>query len=53
MVKKLEVFDPPMCCTTGICGPSVDPALVQFAADLQWLADQRVHLERYLSLITL
>jgi hypothetical protein len=47
MIKKLEVFDPPMCCSTGICGPSVDPALVQFAADLQWLGCQGVHAERY------
>ena len=47
MVKKVEVFDPPMCCSTGICGPSVDPALVQFAADFHWLADQGVQIERY------
>ncbi len=47
MMKRLEVFDPPMCCSTGICGPNVDPALVQFAADFQWLAGQGVHAERY------
>jgi AhpD family alkylhydroperoxidase len=47
MIKKLEVFDPPMCCSTGVCGPSVDPALVQFAADFHWLAGQGVHVERY------
>jgi len=47
MIKKLEVFDPPMCCSTGICGPHVDPALVQFAADFQWLTAQGVHAERY------
>ena len=34
---KFEVFDPAMCCPTGVCGPSVDPKLVQFAADLEWL----------------
>jgi len=21
---KLEVFDPPMCCSSGVCGPNVD-----------------------------
>jgi hypothetical protein len=47
MNKKIEVFDPPMCCSTGICGPNVDPALVQFAADCQWLAGQGVNVERY------
>ncbi len=47
MIKKLEVFDPPMCCSTGVCGPSVDPALVQFASDFLWVAGQGVHVERY------
>lgn len=47
MTKKLEVFDPPMCCSTGICGPNVDPALVQFASDFLWVAGQGVHVERY------
>ena len=38
-MKKVEVFDPPMCCSTGVCGPNVDPTLVRFAADLHWLAN--------------
>jgi hypothetical protein len=46
-MKKLEVFDPPMCCSTGICGPGVDPALVRFAADFHWLAGQGLVVERY------
>ncbi len=47
MANKLEIFDPPMCCSTGICGPNVDPALSRFAADLQWIASQGVQVERY------
>lgn len=43
---RLEVFDPPMCCSTGVCGPQVDPVLVRFAADFHWLARQGVHVER-------
>ncbi len=46
-MKKLEVFDPAMCCSTGVCGPSVDPALTQFAADLEWLKQHNVEVERY------
>lgn len=46
-MAKIEVFDPPMCCSTGVCGPSVDPALSTFAADLSWLADQGVVVERH------
>ncbi len=43
---KVEVFDPPMCCPTGVCGPSVDPVLPRFAADLEWLKRQGVEVER-------
>lgn len=44
---KLEIFDPPMCCSTGICGNSVDPRLVTFASDLEWLKKQGVDVVRY------
>ena len=43
----LQVYDPPMCCATGACGPSLDPALVRFAADLEWLGQQGPTVERY------
>jgi AhpD family alkylhydroperoxidase len=46
-MKRIEVFDPAMCCSTGVCGPSVDPALVSFSADLDWLAAQGVAVERF------
>ena len=46
-MKQLAVFDPPMCCSTGVCGPNVDPSLVQFASDLDWVAGQGVLVERY------
>ena len=44
---KIQVFDPPLCCATGVCGPSVDPELARFAADLDWLGRQGVAVERY------
>lgn len=44
---KLEVFDPPMCCTTGICGNNVDPKLVTFASDLEWLKNQGIDVVRH------
>lgn len=46
-MKTLSVYDPAMCCSTGVCGPQVDPKLAQFASDLKWLAEQRVKVERY------
>ncbi len=45
--RKLEVFDPAMCCSSGVCGPEVDPRLVQFAADLAWLKSEGVAVERH------
>ena len=46
-MKRLEVFDPAMCCSTGVCGPSVDPVLARFAGDLHWLVNQGVAVERF------
>jgi arsenite methyltransferase len=46
-MKTIEIFDPPMCCSTGVCGPSIDPVLPRFVADLHWLANQGVQVNRY------
>ena len=43
----IQVYDPAMCCATGVCGPSVDPKLVRFAADLEWLKSQGVAVQRF------
>lgn len=45
-MPKVQVFEPAMCCSTGVCGPSVDPVLVRFAADAEWLESQGVTVER-------
>jgi len=47
MTMTIRVFDPAMCCTTGVCGPSVDPELARFAADVDWLQKQGVAIERF------
>jgi arsenite methyltransferase len=46
-MKTVQVYDKPMCCSTGVCGPAVDPVLPKFAADLDWLKNQGHHVERY------
>jgi hypothetical protein len=45
--KMLEVYDPPMCCTTGVCGPTVDPALAKFASALDWAGKNGITIKRY------
>ncbi len=44
---KIQVFEPPMCCSTGLCGPSVDPVLMEFSANLDWLKRSGVEVERF------
>lgn len=46
-MTKIEVFDPPMCCTSGVCGPTVDPALARFAADLEWFKRRGLSVARH------
>lgn len=45
-MKNLTIYDPAMCCSTGICGADVDQNLVNFAADLDWLKSQGVAVRR-------
>ncbi len=44
---KVGVYDPAMCCSTGVCGPGVDPKLMEISRDLQWLQSQGVGVERF------
>jgi hypothetical protein len=46
-MKSLHVYDPALCCSSGVCGPSVDPVLVRVNADLEWLKSQSVVVERH------
>jgi hypothetical protein len=46
-MTTIQVFDKPMCCSTGVCGPQVDPVLPRFAADLAWLKGQGHSVERF------
>ena len=46
-MPTIRVFDPAMCCSSGVCGPSIDPELARFAADVAWLQQQGVAVERF------
>ena len=45
-MKILTIFDPAMCCSTGICGPEIDQRLIDFAADLDWLKSEGIEVKR-------
>jgi Arsenical resistance operon protein ArsD len=46
-MKTIQVYDPPMCCSTGVCGPTIDPILPLFAGFLHQLKTHGVKVERY------
>ncbi|MGC8525501.1 MAG: arsenite efflux transporter metallochaperone ArsD [Acidibrevibacterium sp.] len=43
----IQVFDPALCCSTGVCGVDVDPQLIAIAADLAWARQQGAKVERF------
>ncbi len=45
-MTTLTVYDPPQCCSTGVCGADVDQRLVDFAADLDWLKSRGAEVRR-------
>ncbi len=47
MPARLEVFDPALCCPTGVCGPNVDPALIRFAGDVKYYEEHGITVERH------
>ena len=44
---KIEIYDPAMCCSTGLCGPVVDPVLVKVNDAVLALKKQGVEVERF------
>lgn len=46
-MKIIQVYDPAMCCSTGVCGPDIDPVLPRFAGLLAQLGGAGVKVERF------
>ncbi|MCP4491980.1 MAG: arsenite efflux transporter metallochaperone ArsD [Gammaproteobacteria bacterium] len=46
-MSKLKIYEPAMCCATGICGADPDTLLIAFSADIEWLKNQGVSVERF------
>jgi hypothetical protein len=47
IMKKMIIFDPSMCCSTGVCGPSIDQELLRVATVLNNLKNKGVIIERF------
>lgn len=46
-MKKIEIFDPAMCCSTGVCGPSVEPDLIRISLAVHNLQQNGVDIKRF------
>jgi len=46
-MKKVQIFDPALCCSSGVCGVDVDQQLVSFAADVAWAKENGGQIERF------
>ncbi|TFD47726.1 arsenite efflux transporter metallochaperone ArsD [Cryobacterium frigoriphilum] len=46
-MAQIEIFEPGLCCGTGICGVDVDQSLVTVSADLDWLRAQGAPVTRF------
>nr|WP_320038002.1 arsenite efflux transporter metallochaperone ArsD [uncultured Bacteroides sp.] len=46
-MKKIEIFDPAMCCPTGLCGPNINPDLMRIAAVVELLKRKGINIIRH------
>lgn len=46
-MSKMEIYDPAMCCSTGVCGPSVNPELIRVAAVIENLKKAGIEVKRH------
>ena len=45
--RRVELYEPAMCCQTGVCGPSVDRRLIDLREDLRWAEAQGAQVARH------
>lgn len=43
----VEIFDPPMCCSTGLCGPTIDQTLLDVNEMVLQLQKEGINIARY------
>ncbi len=44
---NIQIFEPALCCNTGICGSDVDAALITFSSDLSYLVSKGIDITRH------
>ena len=46
-MKTMKIFEPAMCCPTGLCGVGVDPELLRVSTVLNTLKENGIEVQRY------
>ena len=46
-MKKMSIYEPAMCCSTGLCGVGVDPELLRISTVLNTLQKNGIVVQRY------
>ena len=46
-MSTLKIYDPAMCCSSGVCGPSPDSRLMKLAEDVAFIKKQGASVERF------
>jgi hypothetical protein len=46
-MKKMSIYEPAMCCSTGLCGVGVDPELLRISTVLNTLKQNGIEVSRY------
>ena len=46
-MTTIQIFDPALCCSTGVCGVAADQELARFAADVEWVRRHGAPIERF------
>lgn len=45
--KEVKIFDPALCCPTGLCGVNIDPELMRIAVVIESLKKKGITIERF------
>ena len=46
-MKTMTIYEPAMCCSTGLCGVSVDPELLRISTVIRNLERQGIRVQRF------
>lgn len=46
-MKTIQVYDPALCCSSGVCGVDVDQELVRFSTDVDWAKQNGIRIDRF------